>query len=67
MSYCLYTSIDSHVLKGRAAPVQSALRLLIINREIVRACRVNGIYTNVPMVATRYVGKVWEMVRPGHR
>ena len=38
-----------------------------INREIVRACKENGIYTNVPMVATRYVGKVWEMVCPSLR
>ena len=39
----------------------------LINREIVRACRENGIYTNVPMVVTRYAGKVWEKVRKGRR
>ena len=33
-----------------------------INREIVRACRVNGIPTNLPKVLTKYVAKLTEFV-----
>ena len=36
---------------------------VIINREIVRACRANGISTNLPKILTKYVVKVLEFVR----
>lgn len=32
-----------------------------INRECVRACRDNGIYTNHAMIMTKYARKIWEM------
>jgi glycosyltransferase involved in cell wall biosynthesis len=34
-----------------------------INRESVRACRENGIYTNLPMIASKYAFKLLELVR----
>lgn len=34
-----------------------------INREIVRACRVNGISTNLPKVLTKYAAKLTEFVK----
>jgi len=35
----------------------------IINRESVRACRENGIYTNLPMIASKYAFKLLELTR----
>jgi hypothetical protein len=34
---------------------------LLLNKEIVRACRENGIYTNMPMLLTKYFVKVFEL------
>jgi glycosyltransferase involved in cell wall biosynthesis len=35
----------------------------IINRESVRACRENGIYTNLPMICAKYAFKLMELFR----
>lgn len=35
----------------------------IINRESVRACRDNGIYTNLPMITFKYFFKVLELIQ----
>lgn len=34
----------------------------IINRESVRACRENGIYSNIPMIMTKYPAKLLELL-----
>ena len=34
-----------------------------INRESVRACRENGIYSNLPMISSKYAFKLLELVR----
>lgn len=36
---------------------------LTINREVVRACRDNGLYTNLPMVMSKYPLKLLELLR----
>ena len=36
---------------------------LTINREVVRACRENGVYTNLPMIMCKYPMKLLEMIR----
>ena len=33
---------------------------LILNREIVRGNRENGVYTNLAMLVPKYAFKVWE-------
>ena len=35
---------------------------LILNQEIVRGCRENGIYTSFPMLGLKYFYKVWELI-----
>lgn len=35
---------------------------LVLNQEILRACRENGIRTNPWMLASRYIWKVWEFI-----
>jgi glycosyltransferase involved in cell wall biosynthesis len=45
------------------ASTQGARARRIINEESVRACRENGIYTNLPMVASKYAFKLLELIR----
>lgn len=40
---------------------------LTLNREVVRANRENGIYTNLPMLCIKYFFKIWEFVFKGQR
>ncbi len=35
---------------------------IVLNKEIVRACRENGIYTNFPLLMFKYLSKIWEFV-----
>lgn len=35
---------------------------LVINQEIMRACRINNVKTNYPLLYSRYLNKVWELV-----
>jgi len=35
---------------------------LILNQEIVRGCRENGIYTSLPILGLKYFYKVWELI-----
>ena len=35
---------------------------IVLNKEIVRACRENGIYTNFPLLMLKYFSKIWEFV-----
>lgn len=35
---------------------------VVLNKEIVRACRENGIYTNFPLLMFKYISKIWEFV-----
>ena len=36
---------------------------ILLNREIVRGCRENGIYTNIPMLFLKYFVKIFEFVK----
>jgi len=35
---------------------------LVLNQEIVRGCRENGIYTSLPMLGLKYFYKIWELI-----
>ena len=51
-----------HMRPGGASTDGWRARLLI-NREVVRACRDNGLYTNLPMVMSKYPLKLLEFLR----
>lgn len=44
---------------------QSLKSFYVLNKEIVRACRENGIRTNLLLVSLKYFRKVFELVRRG--
>ncbi|NET34796.1 MAG: glycosyltransferase [Cyanothece sp. SIO1E1] len=41
--------------------------IYILNKEIVRTCRENGIYTNLLIVSLKYFRKVFELIQPGKK
>ena len=41
--------------------------IYILNKEIVRTCRENGIYTNLFIISLKYFRKVFELIQPGKK
>jgi hypothetical protein len=39
----------------------------VLNREIVRACRENGVQTNMALLSLKYFSKVGEYIKPALR
>jgi glycosyltransferase involved in cell wall biosynthesis len=60
-----YVYVPKALIRMRAGGVSTAgLRhSLLLNREIVEACRANGIYTNLAMVLSKIPFKLLEMLR----
>ena len=57
-----YLYLDVMKMRTGGASTASVKSNLILNREIVRACRENGIYTNLAILSLKYFVKVWEMI-----
>jgi glycosyltransferase involved in cell wall biosynthesis len=60
-----FTRLDKVLVRMRAGGVSSAgIRSNIrLNAEIVKACRTNGIYTNIALVLTKIPFKLLELIR----
>lgn len=43
---------------------KSWLSRYVLNKEIIRACRENGVYTNMAVLSVKYVNKVFEYIKP---
>ena len=59
----LYVPVDFLKMRTGGRSTRGFKARITLNREIVRACRENGIYTNMPMLFTKYFEKVFELVR----
>lgn len=59
-----YRYIPKSVMKMRIGGVSTSSinSTIILNKEIVRACRENGIYTNMFLLTFKYVSKIWELI-----
>lgn len=59
-----YKYVPKAIMKMRVGGVStSSFRSnIILNKEIVRACRENGIYTNMSLLIFKYFFKVWELI-----
>lgn len=62
LTYAHLPRVLVHMRPGGASTDGWRARLRI-NREVVRACRDNGVYTNLAMVMTKYPLKALELVR----
>jgi len=60
-----YTYIPLDMIKMRTGgkSTRSWKRNYILNKEIVRACKENVIYTNLFMLSLKYFIKVFELIR----
>jgi glycosyltransferase involved in cell wall biosynthesis len=59
-----YKYLPLDVMKMRTGGISTASwkSNIILNREIVRACKENGIYTNLLILSLKYFVKIFEMV-----
>jgi len=56
-----YLSFVTTTMRIGGQSTRSPRSTYILNKEIVRACRENGIYTNIPMLTLKYLFKVTEL------
>jgi len=57
-----YVPLDVMKMRTGGASTASTKSNIIINREIVRACKENGIYTNMAILMLKYFVKIWELI-----
>lgn len=57
-----YISKDFVTMRTGGESTKNLKSNLILNQEIVRGCRENGIYTSLPMLGLKYFYKVWELI-----
>lgn len=62
LSYVYLPQVIVHMRPGGASTDGWKARLTI-NREVVRACRDNGVYTNLAMIFSKYPMKLLELLR----
>lgn len=58
-----YLSLDIMKMRTGGISTASLKSNLILNKEIVRACRKNGIYTTLPLLYLKYFVKVFELIK----
>jgi len=57
-----YLPLDVMKMRTGGASTASIKSNVILNKEIVRACRENGIYTNMAILMLKYIVKIWELI-----
>jgi len=58
-----YLNVDMVAMRIGGASTKSIKTLIIDNNQnVIKACRSNGVYTNIIMVSTRYVQKILEII-----
>lgn len=57
-----YLPLDVMKMRMGGASTASLRSNLILNQEIIRACKENGIYTNMPVLMMKYIVKIWELI-----
>lgn len=58
-----YIPVDFMKMRTGGRSTSGIKSNILLNKEIVRACRENGIYTNMPMLFLKYFRKVFELVK----
>ena len=57
-----YLALDVMKMRTGGASTASIKSNIVLNKEIVRACKENGIYTNMPILLMKYFAKIWELI-----
>ena len=58
----MYVPVDFMKMRTGGRSTSGIKSNVLLNKEIVRACRENGVYTNLPMLFMKYFVKVFEFV-----
>jgi len=58
-----YLPLNMVTMRLGGISTKNAKARYILNKEIVRACKENGIYTNLPMLSLKYFIKIFEYIR----
>ena len=58
-----YLPLDMIKMRTGGKSTQSLKSNYILNKEIVRACKENGIYTNLFILSLKYFRKIFELIR----
>jgi glycosyltransferase involved in cell wall biosynthesis len=58
----MYVPVDFMKMRTGGRSTSGIKSNILLNKEIVRACRENGVYTNLPMLFMKYFVKVFEFV-----
>ena len=62
-----YLSVDMITMRTGGLSTKSYKSNILLNKEIVRACRENGVYTNLFFVYLKYFVKIFELINTkGH-
>ena len=57
-----YIPVDFMKMRTGGMSTKGLKSNVVLNKEIVRACKENGIYTNMPMLFLKYFVKVFELI-----
>ncbi len=57
-----YLALDVMKMRTGGTSTASIKSNIVLNQEIVKACKENGIYTNLPILFMKYFVKVWELI-----
>lgn len=57
-----YVPVDFMKMRTGGRSTNGVKSNIVLNREIVRACKENGIYTNMPLLFLKYFIKVFELI-----
>lgn len=57
-----YLPLDIMKMRTGGASTASIKSNFVLNKEIVRACKENGIYTNMAILLLKYFVKIWELI-----
>ena len=58
-----YLPLDMIIMRTGGLSTKSYKSNILLNKEIVKACKENGLYTNLPLVWLKYFVKIFELVK----
>ena len=61
---CAYEPMTTVHMRTGGVSNQSFASRYVLNKEIVRACRENGVRTNLAKLSLKYLTKIFEFIRP---
>ena len=62
-----YIPVDFMKMRTGGRSTKGIQSNILLNKEIVRACKENGIYTNLPILFLKYFVKVFELIKTGDK